>query len=70
MGHSFLAVWEAGGTVYELVAPALYESYDMQTIWLGKPGDWGLSGKEEELDNLLETGKITYRTVFMSWKKT
>lgn len=53
------AVWKADTTIYELVAPNCSAVYTMQSLFLGRPGNLGLSGGESDLATLETSGTIS-----------
>ena len=50
--------WPAGYPVYELISPNCADIFMMQSIYLGRPGDWGAVQSEEELATVVEDGKL------------
>lgn len=58
VNRNIVAVWKAGQTVYELVAPQCEAIYIMQSIFLGRPGSWGVRGGEAELASIVDVGSV------------
>lgn len=47
-----IPMWQAGKTIYELIAPNCSAVYVLQTMWIGgRDGDWGMRN-ESELETL------------------